>query len=346
MWGERMISILGNREITKFRLRRELNCDFIETLLRQEKNKASLRSQGPAWIDNKAVSFLSYLKVRFNTQESEQVTQQFLQQSAEDKIINYAKWMLANSCGAPDLWNDIASEAKSVGNDKANLEKFLHFFCEKEGDYVRYLNHTQIGAQIGPILFTHGGIHDHSFSLPKTLTQLLHPKELKRILDDRQDGKPLLARDIGQLLEALNAWYAEINRLRFSASKEVDSAISELITMGLPIQRNQGASVINLPAHRSDGSYGIPLKASTLKKLSAAEKPVYIICHGHKPAEFPQCATTISAKTILQRIDGDTSYFRRNKACLALAFYQEKDSIFIKAECIDEAGKCHTLSFT
>lgn len=368
--NERMISIHGNRETTKFRLSRELNIEFIEQVLKKEIElpvdkqniTGSTRDPNLIWVDNRAKTFLQYLKNIFNVEDNDQVAQLFAQQSSAEKFIQYAKWMLANSCGAPDLWNDIATEADiKLDDNAAILQTIQNFFCDENSEYIKYLNYTQIGVQIGNILFTHAGVQDHSFTLPKTLFTLVPAKELRQIFEGQYNelalkkDSPIEAKNIHQLLSALNAWYAQINKLRFTSNpslkKIVASAIDELILMGLPPSHNHGASVVNLPTINAHGAYGIHLCLSTHTKLldSSATKPIYISYHGHVSDKFPRYATTVnflmSDPIILQRIDGDTCYTRKNNSAVSIAFHQHQDILLIESQYIDETSQLHILNW-
>lgn len=363
-YNERMISILGNRETTKFRIMKEFDVKFIEDVLikeielpREKQNETGVeRAAHLVWVDTRKKTFLLYLKETLNIENNSQLLDTFMRLPPNKKIIFYAKWMLANSCGAPDLWNDIATEATINSNDDDAILQFIEqFFTDPTGDYVHYLNYSQMGTQIGNLLFTHSGIHDHSFILPATLFTLLQEDELKTLFNDDYDR--IIAEDfpsannIHQLLLALNAWFAKINALRFTTDPElrkiVNAAIDELIVMGLPPARTNSQSIINLPVTNQEGNYGAPLSPAAHEKLLGSNNPlpVYASYHGHSAGKSPRYAEINNEQKILQRIDGDTCGTRRNNAAVGIAFHQVDNALLIKAQYIDEEAQLTILNW-
>lgn len=383
-YRERMVSILGNRETTKFRLQNELNNDYINHVLEQElslladarKLTADKRRPDFVWVDGPAKTFLTSLKIAMLTEaktitnendlkvqnklnlddqrlkdiSDEKVREFFQEKQEEEQQIIYAKWMLANSCGAADLWNDIATEARTK-NDSETLAVFKKYFSEADGAYVNYLRHCQIGAQIGATLFTHGGLEDSSFNMPKTLLTILTAEQIKAIFgpDASADNLPqkngrVVANSALQMLSALNTWYAVLMDYRFSDEAEknenLEKAVAELLDMGLPRERHEGASLINIEINDKDGAYGNPITAETHAKLihNQGAEPIYLAYQGHKPAEIQRVGTVFNQvdgkEVLLHRLAGDTCNYRQEKAAVALIINLNNNHTVVSATAV------------
>lgn len=386
-YGNRMVSILGNRETTKFRLQNELNNKYINHVLEQElslsadqrKLTADKRDPNFVWVDGPAKSFLTSLKIdillkngtikneselkvenKINLDDQrlidisdQAVREYFVAQTVETQQIIYAKWMLANSCGAGDLWNDIATEAETQ-NDSQTLDVLKNYFSRADGPYVNYLNHCQIGAQIGTTLFTHGGLEDNSFNMPKTLLKVLTPQQIKEIFGENASAENLPqvngrleTNSALQMLSALNTWYTTLMAYRFGANAEKDDvkeeAIAELLNMGLPRGRHDGASLINIAFTDKDGAYGNPITAKTHAKLinNGDAQPICLAYQGHMPAERPRIGTVFNQvdgqDVLLHRLDGDTCNYRKEKAAVALSIRADNGHTVVNLAYVDQS---------
>ncbi|WP_258956623.1 hypothetical protein [Legionella sainthelensi] len=122
-YGERMVSIVGNRETTKFRILNELKIETINEIFRQDtqltdeerQKKGAARNPSLVWVDGnpKAKLFLTYLtdELRWpQNSDSEEFIRLFNRLSDTQKQTLFIKWQLANSTGSPELWEDLALE--------------------------------------------------------------------------------------------------------------------------------------------------------------------------------------------------------------------------------------------
>ncbi|WP_258956622.1 hypothetical protein [Legionella sainthelensi] len=226
------------------------------------------------------------------------------------------------------------------------------YFTNPQSPYVKYLGHCQIGAQIGNTLFTHGGIDNNSFILPHTLTELVDAQTLARIFNNdipkaNEKGR-LVARNVKELLDAENAWYAALYTLYADAAQLDEQATSllnkglaELINMGLPAARNNGETLIH-------GAFGSALNEETLRKLS--ENDVYNLYHGHVPAGRPRICKTVYTKDgqeiVIHRIGGDTCNYRKNQAAIAISVQKKNDLTNINIDEIDETKEANHIATT
>ncbi|KTD57993.1 hypothetical protein Lsai_1515 [Legionella sainthelensi] len=374
MYKERMISILGNRETTKFRILNELKIESINQVLlndvqltpEERQKKGVARNSSLVWVDgnDKAKLFLTYLMDELNwpkDSSAQDLLALFNTLTDTKKQILFIKWQFANSTGAPELWEELALEKGYahwqenklvVDNEEATLEFVKDYFTNPNSPYVKYLSHCQIGAQIGNTLFTHGGIDNNSFILPRTLTELVDAQTLAQIFNDdipiaNEKGR-LVARNVKELLDAENAWYAALHALHANgaqldeqATSLLNKGLAELINMGLPAARNNGETLIH-------GAFGSTLNEETLRKLS--ENGVYNLYHGHVPAGRPRVCKTVYTKDgqeiVLHRIGGDTCNYRKNEAAIAISFQKKDDLTYIKIDQIDEKAEANHITTT
>lgn len=374
MYGERMISILGNRETTKTRILNELKIESINQVFlndvqlnpEERQKKGAARNSSLVWVDgnDKAKLFLTYLMDELNWSKdssSQDLLALFNTLTDTKKQILFIKWQFANSTGAPELWEDLALEKGYahwqenkivVDNEEATLEFVKDYFTNPNSPYVKYLGHCQIAAQIGSTLFTHGGIDNNSFILPRTLTELVDAQTLAQIFNNdipiaNEKGR-LVARNVKELLDAENAWYAALYTLYANAAQLDEQATSclnnglaELINMGLPAARNNGETLIH-------GAFGSALNEETLRKLS--ESGVYDLYHGHVPAGRPRICKTVYTKdgqeTVFHRIGGDTCNYRKNEAAIAISIQKKNDLTYINIDQIDEKVEANHISTT
>lgn len=372
VYGERMVSIVGNRETTKFRILNELKIESINEIFRKDtqltdderQKKGAARNPSLVWVDGnpKAKLFLTYVTDELHWPEnsnSEELIRLFNQLNERQKQILFIKWQLANSTGSPELWEDLAlengfahwQENKIVVDDEeATLEFVKDYFTNPNSPYVKYLGHCQIGAQIGSTLFTHGGIDNNSFILPRTFTELVDAHTLARIFNNdipkaNEKGR-FVARNVKELLDAENAWYAALYTLYANAAQLDEQATSllnkglaELINMGLPAARNNGETLIH-------GAFGSALNEETLRKLS--ENGVYNLYHGHVPAGRPRICKTVytqdGQEIVIHRIGGDTCNYRKNQAAIAISIQKKNDLTNINIDQIDETEEANHIA--
>ncbi|KTC93630.1 hypothetical protein [Legionella cincinnatiensis] len=368
VYGERMISILGNRETTKLRILNELSINSINQVFlndvhltpEERQNKGTARNPSLVWVDgnDKAKLFLTYLIDELNwpkESDSQKLITLFNKLTDTEKQILFIKWQFANSTGAPELWEDLALEKGFahweenkivVDNQEATLEFVKYYFTNPNSPYVQYLGYCQLGAQIGSTLFTHGGIDDNSFLLPSTLEELVDADILSKIfngnLPPRNEKGKLIARNIQELIDAENAWYTVLwtlythaNHLAKESTLRLNYGLAELVSMGLPAARNGGATLIH-------GAFGNTLKEETLHKLY--DSGVHEIYHGHIPAERPRIYkntyNTNEKEVVLHRIGADTCNYRKNQAAIATTILKTPDLLtHIRIDQIDQSEK-------
>ncbi|KTD13655.1 hypothetical protein Lgra_0790 [Legionella gratiana] len=370
VYGEQMVSILGNRETTKFRILNELNIEHINTTFQNDvllspeelKKTGAARDSSLVWVDGPAKPFLTYLRTELKWPEglnSDELTGLFNQLTEIQKTILYTKWMLANSTGAPALWEDLAlelgfahwEEDKIVVDKEEETLRFVkEYFTNPNSPYVKYLSHCQLGAQIGSTLFTHGGIEDNSFILPKTLKELVDQETLSQIfkgnIPQENGNGMLIARDLNELLDAENTWYAALfdlyskaNTLDKQSTLRLNKGLAELINMGLPAARNNGASLINIKFTDDNGAFGNSLKEETFRKLSSCG--VHELYHGHMPAERPRIGKTVyhidDKEIVLHRIGADTCNYRKHEAAIATTIQKRNGLNHLQIDQIDQS---------
>jgi hypothetical protein len=366
----RMFNLLGNRETTKIRAAIELDEEYIkkvfdEDLSRFYENQGHYSTgperhedhPGSVWIDRGKLSFVDFLireKIGVQHEGNNLEDQQkpwletlFGELTSEEKQAKYLKWMLANSCGAPTLWYDFALELgfppssikeNNLENEVVILQRFKEVFVNPKSAFVRMLKTAYLGLIIGDhIAFSHGGISDESFNLPKTLPSVLTQSELEAVfgknvnkgnLLEQSEDNPLKAENLDQLFKALNLWYKSIINQFYNQRAVSDTiykqfydneegiphnilmnAINELIAMGLPPEANSG-SVINTKFMGPCNTYGVPLTEETYKKITNSK--VQTMVQGHQPNGIPLYnITRLGPNTpAFERINGDTKNYR------------------------------------
>lgn len=277
------------------------------------------------------------------------------------KTILYTKWQLANSTGAPELWEELALEKDYahwdndkivVDDEEATLAFVKDYFTNPDSPYVQFLGHCQLGTQIGTTLFTHGGIDNNSFILPGTLTELVDAQTLTTIFNGNMPNKnekgKFIARNVTELLKAENAWYDALwqlyrkaNQLDEQSRLLLNKGLTELVNMGLPAARNGGETIIH-------GAFGSNLNEETVRKL--LESGVHELYHGHIPAARPRICKnvyTIDGKEIvIHRIGADTCNYRKNEAAIAINLQKKNDLTHIAIDQIDESEEPKHISTT
>ena len=184
---DRVVLLMGNRDINKMRLTAELSDEAL--------------ALGPerafrAWWDAKAPSLEQHLQGR----------------GLADTRVNRLKWMLEHTMGSPGAFEFRRRELsvlQGVSGDSVSDQDVTRSYeasVRQGGAVADYLEHAQIAALVGDTLFVHGAVAERAAGFvpsPKTRYQR-HSQEAMRALPGAQSGLPLR-----KWVSGLNAFAAQ-----------------------------------------------------------------------------------------------------------------------------------------
>ena len=143
-YGDRVILLLGNRDINKMRFTSELDMDI-------PKEKAF-----NAFWDPSAPNLVEYLE----------------RNKLEDSKLNRLKFILTHTLGCPRTFEYRREELSILNNkqdidDQQVLQNFIDSVEEDEGIYTQYLKVGQLACILGNTLFVHGAADIRGLSKQK-----------------------------------------------------------------------------------------------------------------------------------------------------------------------------------
>jgi len=188
-YPDRVVLIMGNRDINKMRFSAELDPRFLG-------QNATEHAFG-AWWDRKAPTLSEHL----------------LAQNLSDTRVNRLRWMLQHTLGSPGAFEYRRQElAELTGtpinkiSDENVVESFVGAVKDDNGVVNNYLRSAQIGVIIGDTLFVHGAVEEQALGfVPSPLTRYkFNARDELKSLPGAQAGLPLR-----EWIDGLNAFAAE-----------------------------------------------------------------------------------------------------------------------------------------
>ena len=288
--------IAGNRELNKVRWPLEVNNSHPMSLIYQElqlgiedRNLSGVnRAPDLPWVDSGKDVFIQYLAKQFSC-EPEDVLDMFISKNTSEQKILYAKWMLANTMGAPLAWEyrrKYLAKMKGSNEDKITDQMIFDDFDEEfspNGPVALYLKNAVMAMQIDNVGFMHGGIDEQSF-------------------------KPLLNGEVhnfasfSDLKTGLNNWFSDFingfyNQLQQTTPEEfIKSAYGKYLVklkeevdeMILPRNPNRSTIVTNNFMRN-----GMKVPESKSARAALTKSGVHILVTGHQPhANIPGFASS------------------------------------------------------
>lgn len=162
-YQDRVVLIMGNRDINKLRLLWELEDGSLD--LQGEDRFALDKFRLSSWEDN----FAAWLQKGANLIDGIAVPYTHGKDVANDKILKL-KWLLQNTFGAPAAFDDFKKEVGAESDQEA-YDKYMTIMLGQDGLIIKYLRLAQMihfDADT-KALIVHGGISSDSFGyIPET----------------------------------------------------------------------------------------------------------------------------------------------------------------------------------
>jgi hypothetical protein len=186
---DRVVLLLGNRDINKMRLTSELDLAHI--------GKGTTDDAFSAFWDGKAPTLSQYLS----------------EQKLPDTRENRLRWMLKHTLGSPGAFEYRRQElaelcgtfAHEVSDEKV-VESFVSAVEHDDGEVCSYLRSAQLGVIIGDTIYVHGAVEERAMGfVPSHLTQYkVNTSTEIQSLPGVRTGLPLR-----EWIDGLNAFAAE-----------------------------------------------------------------------------------------------------------------------------------------
>ncbi|CAB9523243.1 expressed unknown protein [Seminavis robusta] len=171
-YPDRVVLLVGNRDLNKLRLTAELAQDDMERPIRD--------IPPPHW-DPSAPSLLEFLQEKLQQKEQQSTTKTTLEDL--NTRVNRLHYMLQHTLGCPNTFEFRRQELTILTNndvitDDQVLQSFLDEIKDEHGSLRQYLECAQVAVIIGHTLFCHGAVdvrtmqfvprHDTKFENPSS----------------------------------------------------------------------------------------------------------------------------------------------------------------------------------